>query len=146
MMNFPKDKLKLFLSFIILSVIIPLISGAFGAYYFDSKINQKDAQRNFIYNFNRTFFDNPKYRDISIALEEQYLYGKGKIFQINGGMFNDYQVDDFLGILHDFYLYGESNLVAYSLIDNEFSYYLCIVYINDEIIDYRERLKKLGFS
>ena len=91
-------------------------------------------------------FDNPKYRDISIALEEQYLYGRGKIFTINGGKFSDYDIDNYLYFFYDLYSFADEDLISYKLASEQYAYYVCITYNNSEIQDYRNRLLNAGFS
>jgi hypothetical protein len=131
---------------IIVSVFIAAFVSSVISYYFNKKIDRAVANREFIFNFSRTFFDNPKYRNISIAIEEAYLDDKVKIFKRNGGQFSDYDIDDYLSLLYDLYAYGEESLVDYSIIDDQFHYYICITYQNKEIREYRKSLIKQGFS
>src|SRR3990167_1131919 len=72
----------------IITILVATIVSTSISFYFDTALDTRTSKRQFFYEFSRTFFDNPKYRDISIALEEQYLYGRGKIFTINGGKFS----------------------------------------------------------
>lgn len=131
---------------IIISIIFASLVGATVSYFFDYKLDRRVAHREFIYNFNRTFFDNQKYRNISTAIEEQYLYNRGNILKVNGGNFTDYEIDDYLGLFYDIWNYGEDRFVSESLIDRQFAYYVCITYQNKEIKEYRNRLEKEGFS
>jgi len=131
---------------IFISIFIAALVSSTISYFFNKNIDRSVANRDFIFNFSRAFFDNPKYRDISIALEESYLYGKGKVFKDNGGTFTDYEVDNYLSLLYDLYAYGEESLVQYDIIEDQFHYYVCITYQNEEIRDYRKRLRLQGFS
>ena len=132
---------------IVVSIFIAALVSSAISYFFNKSIDRAAANRDFIYNFSRTFFDNPKYRNISIAIEESYLYNKGKILKRNGGPFSDYDIDDYLSLLYDLYAYGEESLVDYDIIKDQFFYYVCITYQNKEIQEYRKKLKKdEGFS
>lgn len=131
---------------ITVSIFIAALVSSTISYFFSKNIDRSVASRDFIFNFSRTFFDNPKYRNISIAIEESYLYNKGKIFQENGGPFTGYEIDDYLGLLYDLYTYGEESLVGYSIIENQFYYYVCVTYQNEEIRNYRKKLLAEGFS
>ena len=130
----------------IISIIIPIMVSSFVTFYLNNKLDQKTASREFIYNFSRVFFDNPKYRNISIALENSYLYGETPVLEENGGQFSDYEIDDYLSLIYDLYAYGEEGLVPYRIIDDQFHYHICITYNNEEIKEYRNRLKREGFS
>lgn len=133
---------------IFVSIIIPSLVSALVSFYVGETLDTRTSKRQFFYEFSRTFFDNPKYRDISIALEEQYLYGKGKIFASSGkeGKFRDYDIDDYLGFFYDVYSLADEDLIPYSLVSDQYGYYVCITYKNPEIQAYRERLLKKGFS
>jgi hypothetical protein len=131
---------------IIVPILISVVLSSAISYLINIKIDRYAANRDFIFNFSRVFFDNPKYRNLSVALEESYVYQKGNIFKVNGGSFSDYDVDDYLGLLYDLYAYGEESLVKYGIIDDQFHYYVCIAYQNKEIRDYRKRLSSQGFS
>ena len=130
---------------VVISIIISSLLGGIVSYYVSRNVAQRIAHREFIRDFNIRFFDNPKYRNISIALEEQYLYGKGNIFKINSGPFTDYDVDDYLYLLHDVWSLGESKLIGESFVDDNFRYFVCVTYNNKEIQDYRRRLREEGF-
>jgi hypothetical protein len=116
------------------------------SFYFEKKIDNRTSKRQFFYDFSRTFFDNPNYRKISIALEEQYLYGRGKIFIRNGGKFSDYDIDNYLYFLYDLSSFAEQDLISYTLVEEQYAYYVCVTYINPEIQGYRNRMLKQGFS
>ena len=131
---------------IVVSIFIAALISSAVSYFFNKSIDRDVANRDFIFNFSRTFFDNPKYRDISIAIEESYLYNKGQIFKENGGSFSDYDIDDYLSLLYDLYAYGEESLIKYDIIDDQFHYYVCVTYQNKEIRDYRKRLISQGYS
>lgn len=81
-----------------------------------------------------------------MAIEESYLYNRGKIFKENGGPFTEYEIDDYLSLLYDLYAYGEESLVRYSIIEDQFYYYVCVTYQNEEIKNYRKKLLIEGFS
>jgi len=131
---------------IIVSIFIAALVSSTISYFFNKNLDRSVANREFIFNFSRAFFDNPKYRNISVALEESYLYDKGKVFKENGGAFTDYEIDDYLSLLYDLYAYGEESLVQYDIIEDQFHYYVCVTYQNKEIRDYRNRLIIQGFS
>src|SRR3989344_1374118 len=131
---------------IIVSIFIAALVSSTISYFFNKNLDRSVANREFIFNFSRAFFDNPKYRNISVALEESYLYDKGKVFKENGGAFTDYEIDDYLSLLYELYAYGEESLVQYDIIEDQFHYYVCVTYQNKEIRDYRNRLIIQGFS
>lgn len=141
-----KIKLNNFYKEILREVIIAIIISSLVTYWFNLKLDSRAASRDFIYDFDRTYFDNPKYRNLSIAIEESSVYGRGQILQSNGGQFTDYDMDDYLSLLQDLYVYGEDGLVPYDLINNQFYYYVCVTYVNKEVEGYREKLKREGFS
>jgi len=132
--------------YIVIPIFISVVLSSTISYFINTNFERHSANRDFIFNFSRVFFDNPKYRNLSIALEEAYVYKKGIIFKSNGGSFTDYEVDDYLSLLYDLYAYGEESLVKYDIIDDQFHYYVCIAYQNQEIRDYRKRLASKGFS
>lgn len=145
------QKIKLFLTKpivkeIVVSIFISALVSSAIAYKFTKSIDEGVANRDYIYSFSRTFFDNPKYRDISVALEESYLYNKGPVMQVNGGKFTDYQLDDYLTHLTELYLFGDEGFVSFDLLNYQFGYYVCITYNNQEIQGYIKRLKSLGFK
>lgn len=131
---------------VFISIFIAALVSSSISYFFNRSIDRSAASREFIFNFSRIFFDNPKYRNISIAFEESYLYDKEKIFQENGGAFTEYEIDDYLSLLYDLYAYGEESLVDYTIIEDQFYYYVCITYQNEEIRNYRKKLIEEGFS
>lgn len=131
---------------IVVSIFISALVSSAIAYKFSKQIDQGVANRDYIYNFSRTFFDNPKYRDVSVALEEKYLYNKGPIMLANGGKFTDYQVDDYLTHLTELYLFGDEGFISFDLLNYQFGYYVCITYNNQEIQEYIKRLKSIGFT
>jgi len=131
---------------IIISIFIAAVVSSTISYLFSRDLDRRTANRDFVFNFSRIFFDNPKYRDLSTAIEESYLYGSTKVLKVNGGDFSDYDVDDYLSLLYDLYAYGEESFVDYNIIDDQFHYYVCITYQNREIRNYRERLISQGFS
>lgn len=131
---------------VIISIFIAAIVSASVSFYFDRVLDTRTSKRQFFYEFSRTFFDNPQYRNVSIALEEQYLYSRGKILSANGGPFSDYDIDNYLYFLYDLYSFADEDLISYDLVSEQYSYYVCITYNNPEIRGYRDRLLKEGFS
>ncbi len=131
---------------IIISIVVSALVSSIISFNFDKIVDTRTTKRQLIYEYSRTFSDNPKYRNISTAIEEQYLYSRGKIFTINGGDFSDYDIDDYLYFLYDIYALGEEKLIGYTALANQFAYYVCITFNNQEIKEYRERLLKEGFS
>ena len=144
---FPKEFFaKPIVKDLVVTIFIAALVSSSLSYFFTKKINQATADRDFIFNFDRTFYDNAKYRKVSIAIEESYLDGGKKIFKANGGHFSDYEVEDYLFLLYDLYAYGEESLVKYKMIDDQFHYYVCLAHQNKEIRDYRKELIAQGFS
>ncbi len=131
---------------ILISILISSVISTAFSFYAGKLIDQRVAQRQFIYDYDRTFFDNPKYREVSKAIEEQYLYDRGTLLIANGGRFDDYVIDDYLNLLSDIWTMSRAGMVSYGLFDAQFAYYLCITYQNKEIQGYRARLRSLGFS
>ncbi len=145
-----KSYLKKYREDIVREVIVTLVIGGLISFGFNFlagiKIDKRVAERQVLYEFERTFFDNQKYRNISTAIEEQYLYNKGILREINGGEFTDYDIDDYLGLLFDIWSYERDRLVYKDFINNQFGYYLCITYNNKEIKEYRSYLNSIGFT
>lgn len=131
---------------VIISILISATISASITYWFNNRIDKSIANREYIYNFSRTFFDNQKYRQVSVALEENYLYNRGPIMKSNGGILDDYQIDDYLTHLTELYLFGEQGFVSFELLNSQFGYYVCITHQNREIQEYMIRLKSLGFE
>jgi hypothetical protein len=131
---------------ILISILVSTMISAGITFYFNKSLDKRVSSRQLIYDFSRTFFDNPKYRNISIAIEEQFLGSKKPILKSNGGLTSDYELDDYLGFLYGLYSYGKDRLVPYSVIEDQFSYYVCITYHNGEIQDYNGGLADQGFS
>ncbi len=131
---------KIFTNKLLLVIFIPIFVSGLVTFYFNAKLDMRASQREFIYNFGRTFFDNSKYRNISIAIEDSYLHNNRNILEVNGGEFTDYEIDDYLNLLQELYLYGEEGFLSYDLIENRFDYYVCITHHNKEIQGYLKRL------
>lgn len=132
------DKLRETLATIIISVTI----SSFVTYTTDLKLEERVTNRKFIFDFSRVYFDNPKYRNISVAIEEQYLYGKEeKLASIS-----DYDLDDYLGLISDMWSYQEGGYVSQDLINDQYGYYLCLTYNSKFVNDYRKRMLKIGFA
>lgn len=147
---FRKEKNEIIREVLITILLSALVTTLLN-FYFDSIRERKDqrntAKKEFIYNFHRTFFDNLKYRDVSTAIEEQFLYNRGKILKTNGGPFTEYQLDDYLGLIYDIWTYTSyEGFVATDIIDYQFTYYICITQQNKEILGYRDRLLQMGFT
>ncbi len=140
-----KEKYTILKEFIFTIIFASIISLTVG-FILNKDSDSRVADRQVIYDLSRTFFDNQKYRDISTAIEEQYLYDRGPIFQINGGRFSDYEIDDYLYFLYDLNSIASHDFVDYSVVGSQYSYYVCITYNNKEIQQYRERLLNEGFS
>ncbi len=130
---------------ILYSIIIPAIVAGFVAYSFDSKIDRNVSSREFLYNFNRTFLDNPKYRNISISLEKSYLKEPQGDYNFRK-TFTDYEIDDYLSLMSELYLYGEEGYIQYDLIGEQFGYYICITYNSEEIKNYTKELENENFE
>ena len=77
---------------VLVSIIVSSLVASGIGFYFNKKVDERIASREFIYNYSRTFVDNPKYRNISIALEKEYLYGnKFPDFREKG--YSEYDLD-----------------------------------------------------
>ncbi len=136
-----KEQFEIFREIFVSVIISALITGIV-TYQINKKIDNKDSQRKFIYEFSRTFVDNPKYRNISIALEEQLFYGReDRIKDIS-----DYDLDDYLGLLSDIWTFYKEDLISKDMIDSLYSYYFCITSHSKLINEYRDRSRKEGFS
>ncbi len=136
-----KEKFEIFRE-IFISIIFSAIVSAIVTILITSYFDLRNTRRQFIYDFGRTFFDNPKYRKVSIAIEEQYLYGKeDRISSIT-----EYEIDDYLGLISDMWTYYQDGFISKELIDDQYSYYLCITYNSKLIKDYRKKLQQQGFS
>ncbi len=136
-----KKYYKQILGFII-TIIISSIASSLTTYYVNRQIDNRVTYRSFIFDFGRVYFDNPKYRDISKALEEQYLYGK----EDELANITDYEIDDYLGLISDIWSFYEDGFITKDLIENQYGYYLCITYKSKFINNYRKKLLTDGFS
>src|SRR3989338_8093038 len=83
---------------ILLSIIVATLVSSSVSYYVNVRLDERVTERQFIYDYSRVFFDDPKYRNVSTALEEEYLYGK-KFLKPDGTSFSDYDIDDYLYLL-----------------------------------------------
>ena len=131
---------------VVISIFISALVFTGLTHYYDLKIDNRVANRELIYQTSQKFFDNPKYRAISSALEKEYLYNTGEVFKRNGGSFTDEAMDDYINFFYDLYSLGEEKLVGYSLIRDQFGYEFCIAFQNKEIIAYKSQLVAMGFS
>jgi len=131
---------------LLLSIVLTTLVSSALTFYVNRALDTRVSSRQLIYDFSRTFFDNPKYRAMSTAIEESYLYGKGAVLKTNGGKFTDYDLDDYLYFLDDLYTYGEEGLVSYNLIYRQFAYYVCLTYNHKEVQAYSQKLRDEGFS
>jgi len=141
-----KERFGIIKKEVIISIVISSLLSGIISYYVSNSVARKTAHRDFIRDFNERFFDNPKYRNISTAIEEQYLYGRGNILKINSGPFTDYEVDDYLYLLHDIWAMGNEGLIKKSLLEDNFAYHVCVTYNNREIREYRDRLREEEFA
>lgn len=130
---------------IIISIIISSLIGGSIAFYFNKKIDERIASRQFIYEYSRTFFDNQKYRNISVALENQYLY-KERFVTPQGQNFNDYDIDDFYSLIYDIWSFYKEGFISKKLLNEQYVYYLCVIYNAPETKTYRAKLKTEGFT
>jgi hypothetical protein len=131
---------------ILVSVIVAALVASLFNFYADNKIDQKTSQRQLAYDFSRTFFDNPKYRNVSIAVEEQYIDGRGNVWTGRNGPFDDYVIDDYLGLLNDIWTYDNEGLAPEHFVEDQFDYYFCITYHNADIQAYRSYLHETGYT
>jgi hypothetical protein len=131
---------------ILREIVISIIFGAIASVFVNIiSTNYSDAKisyRQFIYEFSRTFTDTPKYRNITSALEDQYLYGNTKLLTT----VSDYDLDDYIGLLNTMWNYYKDGYISKDLINDEYGYYYCIVYKSNFVKNYRNRLKQIGFS
>lgn len=143
--NYVKTEKFSILREVVISIIVSaLVTTAF-SYYSNEKIDNRIAARQFIYEFGRVFLDNPKYRDVSTALEEQYLYNKN-FLKKNGDKFSDYELDDYLYLIDDIWGFYKEGFISKELLDEQYSYFFCITSNSSEIKKYREKLSDEGFS
>src|SRR6185369_14587321 len=123
---------------ILREILLTILISALVAFIFNSyeakTQDQRVSAREFVNSFSRTFFDNEKYRQLSVALEASYLYGEEPQdinrdqFVIDGKTFNEYQLDDYLGLLGDIYSFYKGGFVSKDLLDRQYAYYVCITY------------------
>jgi len=142
LINYIKNKKFEIIREIIISVAISAIITGLINSYLDIKMDNRISHRQFINEIGRTFFDNEKYRKVSIAIEEEYLYDK-RNFLTN---ITEYEIDDYLGLLNDIWLLYKDGFISQELVYRQFAYYFCITYNSDIVDEYRTKLKKEGFS
>lgn len=138
---FKKEKFEIFRE-IIISILFSVLISGFVTAKITSYFESRKTQRQFTYDFGRTFFDNQKYRNISIALEDEYLYGKID----KEATLSEYDLDDYLGLLSDMQSYYEDGFISKELVSDQYGYYICITYQSKFVRSYREKLKQEGFS
>lgn len=124
------------------TIIISVTISSFVTYYINKKLDDRVTHRKFIFDFSRIYFDNPKYRNVSKAIEDQYLYGKEELLS----SVTDYDLDDYLGLISDMWSYYKDDFISKELIDDQYGYYLCITYNSKFVNDYRKRLLTTGFA
>ncbi|HBT80950.1 MAG: hypothetical protein UT43_C0029G0009 [Parcubacteria group bacterium GW2011_GWC1_39_29] len=130
---------------IIISVLISTIVSAGAAFYLEKKMDERASKREFIFNFSRVFMDDPKYRSVRIAIEDQYLYGR-PVLKSNGGNIDDYAMDDYIMLVYDIIQYYKEGFISKEVFDDFYSYYFCITYNSIDIKGYRNKLRIQGFS
>lgn len=137
---------------ILITIIISAVITFALNYYLSNKQDQRISSREFIYEFSRTFFDVPKYRNLSIALEDNYLYGDEvkyidrSRFTIGKNIFSEYELDDYLGLLGDIDSFYRDGFISRGLLDRQYAYYMCIAYKSKEVENYRKKLVDQNFS
>lgn len=136
-----KEQFEIFREIILSIVISSVISTSFG-FYFNKRIDERIAQREFTYEFGKTFSDNTKYRNVRLAIEDQYLHNATD----RATLIDDYDIDDYLGLLSNMWGYYKDGFITEELLKDQYEYYLCITYNSQLTNEFLTRLKKQGFS
>ncbi len=95
------------------------------------------ANADFLLKFNRDFFDNEKNNKIIPVIEENK-----KLLTYVGGMFTEYDLDDYLGYYELMSWYEKKGIIDFELIDETFGHYISLAWQNNEIKEYIEKLRK----
>lgn len=130
---------------ILISILISTIVSAGTTFYLEKKLDERTSKREFMFNFGRVFMDDSKYRNVRIALEDHYLYGR-PVLKTNGGDIDDYDLDDYILLLYDMTRYYKEGFISKKVFDDFYAYYFCIAYNGSDVTSYRNKLKSLGFS
>jgi hypothetical protein len=139
-----KEKFEISRELLISILISALVIASF-TYASDRRIDNRIAARQFVYDYGRTFIDNPKYRDLSVAMEDEYLYGK-EFQRTSGKKFNDYEVDDYLYLMNDIWSFYKDGFVSKEMLSEQYLYFLCVSVNSPSVQQYRSKLQGEGFT
>jgi hypothetical protein len=125
------EALSAFGTFIATSILIIVA-------YWQLKSLNVQSKADFLFRFNRDFFyDNKTIQKIIKTID-----AKKPLFKENGGQFDEYQIDDYLGYFELMQLYLDKKLIAFNLVDQMFGYYIARAWENNEIKTYVTNLRK----
>lgn len=125
--------MKTLTNIIIVILLTLIVINSFNYFQIQKKHQQAILFNNLIDNY---FYKNPTIREISISIE-----GKHPLLKNNGGIYNEYDLDDYLGYFELLNTYVESDVIQFNWIYNQFGYYIINAYNNKEIKDYLKKLK-----
>jgi hypothetical protein len=97
---------------------------------------REQANADFLLKFNREFFTSDTNQKIIAAIET----GK-KLIKDQGGDFNLYQIDDYLGYFELMSWYEKKGLIDFELVDENFGHYISLSWQNEEIRKYISQLR-----
>jgi hypothetical protein len=97
---------------------------------------REQANADFLLKFNREFFTSKTNQNIIATIET----GK-KLIKAQGGDFELYQIDDYLGYFDLMSLYEKKGLIDFELVDENFGHYLSLTWQNEEINKYISQLR-----
>lgn len=108
--------------------------------YRQTKIASRTTMGDFTLRLHNEFFMRSKNAEIIRTIEEG-----SALRRVNGGRFDDEDLDDFLGIIELLNIYIEMKLLEEKIVDEMFGYYIVKTYYNKEIQEYiREVRRNLG--
>ncbi len=135
-----KEQFDIYREIILTIIISAVVSGCLNL-YLDSKMDDRISYRQVMYDFEKRFFDNPKYRNISVYIEEDYLGEK-----ITVPTPTDYELDDYLGLLNNIWLFYHDGFVSKELINRQYWYYFCITYNSPLVKKYTGTISNQDFE
>ncbi len=96
----------------------------------------KQTRADFLFRFDREFFGNKKNQKIIRSIEE-----KEKLLKQNGGKFDEYDLDDYLGYFNMMKKFVDEKLINFKFIDDSFGHYIVRAWENEEIKIYIRGLR-----
>jgi len=139
-----REKFEIARELVISVLIATLVSSGF-SYYLNVRLDERITERQFIYDYSRIFYDNPKYRDVSIAIEQEYLQER-PFLRRDGTTFSEYDIDDYLYLLQEIWSFYQIGYISENVLKEQYKYFICVTFNSPSVQKYRRSLDTRGFA